>query len=216
MAKANLVAQQAAVQRLEELASFEKITAPFDGVLTQRNVDIGDLVTANGTSGKPLFQVSDIHRVRVYVDVPQAFLAGMKAGVKATLTIPGKTGTFEAAITSTSNALGEGSRTAVVELQADNPDDKLWPGAFTEVSFHIPTQPGTLVVPATALVFGRAGMEVAAVDKDRVVTLRRVTVGRNLGNDVEIVKGLHPDDELIDNPLETTVSGEKVRIAGKG
>ena len=215
VAKANLAAQQAAVQRLEELASFEKITAPFDGVVTQRNVDVGDLVTANGTAGKPLFQVSDIHRVRIYVDVPQAFLGGMKAGVKATLTLPGRTDTFDAAISSTSNALGEGSRTALVELQADNAGGKLWPGAFAEVAFHIPAQPGTLVVPATALVFGRSGMLVAAVDKDRVVTLRPVTVGRNLGNDVEIVKGLHPEDELIDNPLETTVSGEKVRIAGK-
>ncbi len=215
VAKANLAAQQAAVQRLEELASFEKITAPFDGVVTQRNVDVGDLVTANGTAGKPLFQVSDIRRVRIYVDVSQAFLGGMKAGVKATLTLPGKTGTFEAAISSTANALGESSRTALVELQADNADDKLWPGAFAEVAFHIPAQPGTLVVPATALVFGRSGMEVAAVDKDRVVTLRPVTVGRNLGTAVEIVKGIAPTDELIDNPLETTVSGEKVRIAGK-
>ena len=215
VAKANIAAQQAAVQRLEELASFEKITSPFDGVVTQRNVDVGDLVTANGTSGKPLFQVSDINRVRVYVDVPQAFLGGMKAGVKATLTIPGRTDTFGATISSTANALGEGSRTALVELQADNADDKLWPGAFTEVSFHIPAQPGTLVVPATTLVFGRAGMEVAAVSKDRIVTLRPVVVGRNLGTDVEIVKGLAAADELIDNPLETTISGEKVRIAEK-
>ena len=166
MAKANLTAQQAAVQRLEELASFEKIVAPFDGVVTQRNVDVGDLVTANGTSGKPLFQVSDIYRVRIYVDVPQAFLGGMKTGVKATLTLPGKTDTFGAVVSSTSNALGESSRTALVELQADNADDKLWPGAFAEVSFHIPTQPGTLVVPATALMFGRSGMQVAAVGKD--------------------------------------------------
>lgn len=215
VAKANLTAQQAAVQRLEELASFEKITAPFDSVVTQRNVDVGDLVTANGTSGKPLFQVSDIHRVRIYVDVPQAFLGGMTAGVKATLTIPGKTDTFGATISSTANALGEDSRTALVELQADNTENKLWPGAFTEVSFHIPAQPGTLVVPATTLVFGRAGMKVAAVSNDRIVTLRPVTVGRNLGTDVEIVKGLAATDELIDNPLETTVSGEKVRIAEK-
>ena len=215
VAKANLTAQQAAVQRLEELASFEKIVAPFDGVVTQRNVDVGDLVTANGTSGKPLFQVSDIHRVRIYVDVPQAFLGGMKTGVKATLTLPGKTDTFGAVVSSTSNALGESSRTALVELQADNADDKLWPGAFAEVSFHIPTQPGTLVVPATALMFGRSGMQVAAVGKDRVVTLRPVIVGRNLGTDIEVVKGLRSDDELIDNPLETTVSGETVRMAGK-
>ena len=215
VAKANLAAQQAAVQRLEELASFEKITAPFDGVVTQRNVDVGDLVTANGTSGKPLFQVSDIHRVRIYVDVPQAFLGGMKAGVTATLQIPGEAHTFKAVVSSTANALVEDSRTALVELQADNTDDKLWPGAFAEVSFHIPAQPGTLVLPATALVFGRKGMEVAAVGKDHVVTLRPVSVGRNLGTDVEIVKGLQPGDELIDNPLETTVSGEKVRLAEK-
>lgn len=213
VARANLTAQQAAVQRLEELASFEKITAPFDGVVTQRNVDVGDLVTANGTTGKPLFQVSDIHRVRIYVDVPQAFLGGMKAGVKATLQLPGKTETFDAAITSTSNALGEDSRTALVELQADNAGDKLWPGAFAEVAFHIPAQPGTLVVPTTALVFGRSGMQAAIVDKNHVVSLRPITVGRNLGNDVEVVKGLQPGDDLIDNPLETTVSGEKVRIA---
>ena len=208
VAKANLVAQQAAVQRLEELSSFEKIIAPFDGVLTQRNVDVGDLVTANGTAGKPLFQVADIHRVRIYVDVPQAFLGGMKPGVKATLTLPGKSDSFGAAITSTSNALGEGSRTAVVELQADNPGDKLWPGAFAEVSFHIPSQPGTLVVPATALVFGRSGMAVAAVGKDRVVTLRPVAVGRNLGNDVEIVKGLRPSGELTPTPRAPPVAGQ--------
>ena len=138
VAKADIVAQQAAVRRLDELASFEKIRAPFDGVITARNVDLGDLVTANGTSGRPLFQVSDIHRVRVYVDVPQAYLGDMAKGLKATLELPGHKGGFDAELVSTSNALTEGSRTATIELQADNQQGKLWPGAYASVQFHVP------------------------------------------------------------------------------
>ena len=141
----------------EELTKFEEIKAPFDGVVTARNVDIGDLVTAGGTSGRALFQVADIHRMRVYVNVPQAFLGEIKPGIKATLHLPGQKETFEAELSSTSNALVENSRTALIELQADNPDGKLWPGAFTEVHFHIPSDPNTLRIPATALVFGAEG-----------------------------------------------------------
>jgi RND family efflux transporter MFP subunit len=215
VAKANIAAQQAVVRRLDELAGFEKIIAPFDGVVTARTVDIGDLVTANGTSGKALFQVSDIHRARVYVDVPQAFLADMKPGLAATLDLPGTKGAFSAELVSTANALGEGSRTALIELQADNADGKLWPGAFAEVQFHVPAAAGTLLVPTTTLVFGRHGMEVAKVDQASKVTLVPVTIGRNLGDDVEIASGLAPSDELIDNPQETTVTGETVQVGGR-
>ncbi len=214
VAKANIVAQQAVVRRLEEMAGFEKIVSPLDGVVTARNVDIGDLVTANGTSGKALFQVSDIHRARVYVDVPQAFLGDMKQGLRATLDLPGTKGSFSAELVSTANALVEGSRTALVELQADNAAGTLWPGAFAEVQFHVPAAPGTLLVPTTALVFGRHGMEVAKVDAARKVTLVPVTVGRNLGNEVEIASGIATGDALIDNPQETTVTGETVRVVG--
>ena len=215
VAKANIVAQQAVVRRLDELAGFEKILAPFDGVVTARNVDIGDLVTANGTSGKALFQVSDIHRARVYVDVPQAFLGDMKQGLRATLDLPGTKGAFSAELVSTANALAEGSRTALIELQADNTEGKLWPGAFAEVQFHVPAAPSTLLVPTTALVFGRHGMEVAKVDASNKVMLVPVTVGRNLGNEVEIASGVAMGDALIDNPQETTVTGEMVQVAGR-
>jgi membrane fusion protein, multidrug efflux system len=215
VAKANVTAQQAAVSRLEELTKFEEIKAPFDGVVTARNVDIGDLLNAGGTSGRALFQVADIHRMRVYVNVPQAFLGEIKPGVKATLHLPGQQETFEAELSSTSNALVESSRTALIELQADNPEGKLWPGAFTEVQFHIPSDPNTLRIPATALVFGAKGMRVAALDASNKVELRPVTLGRNLGNRVEIESGLSPSDRLIDNPAESTETGQVMQIAGE-
>ena len=212
VAKANVVAQQAAVNRLVELIGFEQIKAPFDGVVTARNVDIGDLVNAGGTTGRALFQVADIHRMRIYVNVPQAFLGELRPGIKATLHIPGQKETFEAELVSTSNSVVENSRTGLVELQADNPDGKLWPGAFTEVHFHIPSASDTLSIPSTALIFGAHGMRAAAVGADNRVVLKPVTLGRNFGNRVEIQSGLALSDRLIDNPLESTQTGDVVRI----
>jgi membrane fusion protein, multidrug efflux system len=214
VAKANVTAQQAEVSRLQELTSFEQIKAPFDGVVTARNVNIGDLLSAGGTSGRPMFQVADIRRMRIFVNVPQAFLGDLKPGVKATLHLPGQQETFEAELSSTSNALEENSRTALIELQADNPDGKLWPGAFTEVQFHIPSGAGTLRIPSTALIFGAHGMRVAAVDASNKVVLKNVTLGHDLGNQVEIQSGLSLTDRLIDNPQESIEAGATVRIAG--
>src|SRR5271169_5780316 len=213
VAKANVEAQQSAVKRLEELTAFEEIKAPFDGVVTARNVDIGDLVNAGGNTGRALFQVADIHRMRIYVNVPQAFLGELALGIKATLYLPGQKETFDATLVSTANAVTENSRTALVELQADNPDGKLCPGAFTEVHFHIPADPNMLFVPLTALVFGPHGMQVAALDADDKVALKPVVVGRNLGNRVEIESGLSLSDRLVDNPLESTQTGDRVNIA---
>jgi RND family efflux transporter MFP subunit len=214
VAKANVAAQEAAVGRLQQLTGFEEIKAPFDGVVTARNVNIGDLLNAGGTSGRALYQVADIHRMRIFVNVPQAFLGDLKPGVKATLRLPGQQETFEAELSSTSNALEENSRTALIELQADNPDGKLWPGAFTEVQFHIPSDSGTLRIPSTALIFGANGMRVAAVDANNKVVLKPVRLGRDLGNHVEIQSGLSLIDKLIDNPQESIEAGAIVRIAG--
>lgn len=215
VAKANLVAQQAVVSRLEELTRFKQIKAPFDGVVTARAVDLGDLLTAGGTSGRPLFRVSDIHRMRVYVNVPQGFLAVMKPGLKASLHVPGQEASFSAELTSTANAVEEDSRKGLVELQADNPDGALWPGAYVEVQFHIPSNPETLRIPATALLFNKNGTQVAEVQDDHTVALRTVKLGRNLGNDVEIRSGVTLAQRLIDNPLEFLSSGDVVRIAGQ-
>jgi membrane fusion protein, multidrug efflux system len=214
VAKANVKAQEAAVNRLQKLTGFEEIKAPFDGVVTARNVNIGDLLNAGGTTGRALYQVADIHRMRIFVNVPQAFLGDLKPGVKATLHLPGQQETFEAELVSTSNALEETSRTALIELQANNPDGKLWPGAFTEVQFHIPSNPNTLRISSTALIFGVDGMRVAAVDANNKVVLKSVRLGRDLGNHVEIQSGLSLTDRLIDNPQESIEAGTIVRIAG--
>jgi RND family efflux transporter MFP subunit len=213
VAKANVEVQQAVVGRLEELTRFEQVVAPFDGVVTARNVDLGDLVAAGGTSGKPLFQVADIHRMRVYVNVPQAYLGTLKPGMAATLHLPGSKDTTDATLVTTSNAVAESSRTASIELDADNAAGKLWPGAFAEVQFHIPADPNRLSIPMTAVVFGAHGMQVAAVDGAGKVTLKPVDLGRNLGDHVEVESGLTLGDKLIDNPLESTQTGDVVAVA---
>jgi RND family efflux transporter MFP subunit len=161
-----------------------------------------------------MFQVADIHRVRIYVNVPQGFLSEVSQAAKTTLTLPGFKDAFSAEMVSTSNSLSQTSRTALIELQADNPDGKLLPGAFAEVHFHVPAGADTLSVPLTALVFGRKGMQVAAVEDDNRVKLKNVQVGRNLGNRVEIEAGLSPADRLVDSPPESMQTGEVVRIAG--
>ncbi len=216
VAKANVTTQEAVVGRLKEMTRFEQIVAPFDGVITARNVDIGDLVTAGGTGGKALFQVADIHRMRVYVNVPQAYLGALKPGIAATLHLPGAKGTSEAKLVTTSNAVAESSRTASVELDADNADGKLWPGAFAEVQFHIPSDPTALTIPMTAVVFGAHGMQVAAVDGNGRVTLKPVDLGRNLGDRVQVESALSADDRLINNPLESTQTGDIVTVAKDG
>jgi membrane fusion protein (multidrug efflux system) len=213
VAKANVMAQQAAVNRLDELSGFKDIRAPFDGVVTARSVDIGDLVNAGGTTGRALFQVSDMHRMRIYVNVPQAFFGQMKPGLEATLQIPGQDKSFKAELVSTSQSLAESSRMALIQLQADNTDGTLWPGAFTSVHFHIPSDPNTLRIPATALIFGKSGMQVAAVGDDNKIVLKPVVLGHNLGNTVEIVSGITLADRLVDNPQESTESGDVVQVA---
>jgi membrane fusion protein (multidrug efflux system) len=214
VAKANVVAQQAAVKRLEDLAGFKDIRAPFDGIVTARSVDIGDLVNAGGTTGRALFQISDMHRMRIYVNVPQTFVGQMKPGLEATLQLPGQDRSFKATLVTTSRSLAENSRMALIQLQADNADGALWPGAFTEVKFQIPSDPSTLRIPATALIFGKTGMRVAVVDADNKVALKTVVLGHNLGSEVEIKSGLARTDRLIDNPQESTETGEIVQVAG--
>ena len=208
-------AAQANVARLEALASFKNLTAPFDGIVTARSVDIGDLVDASGRgTSKALFVVSDIHTMRIYVEVPQKFLGAMKENLQATLQLPGMDETFEARLLTTSNSVAEQSRTALVQLLADNPDGKLWPGAFTMVTFHIPSDPNVLRIPATALIFGPHGMQVAKVDEENKVVLSKVQLGRNLGNYVEVTSGVALSDRLIDSPQETIAQGDTVRIPG--
>nr|WP_244406295.1 efflux RND transporter periplasmic adaptor subunit [Methylocella silvestris] len=208
---ASVVAAQANVARLEALASFERLEAPFDGVVTARNVEIGDLVDSGQKSGQPLFKVSDIHAMRIYVNVPQAYIGFMQPGLEATLDLPGRRQKFEASLVSTSDSIAKSSRTALVELEASNPDGKLWPGAFVEVQFHLPGDPRALRVPATALIFGPHGMSVATVGAGDKVVIKPVQLGRDLGEDVEVRSGINASDRIIDSPQETLAAGDIVR-----
>jgi RND family efflux transporter MFP subunit len=206
-------ANEANVQQLEAMQSFKTLTAPFDGVVTARNVQIGMLINSAG-SGPPLFEVSDLHRVRIYVQVPQSFSAGLAPGMKATFEMPQYPGMqFDATLVHMSKAIDANSHSMQVELEADNAAGKFVGGSYCNVHFEIPTDPHLLKLPSTALVTGNQGTQVAVLDGHDKVVLRGVQLGRDLGDSVEITAGLSASDRVVNNPPETLASGDTVRVA---
>jgi RND family efflux transporter MFP subunit len=215
--QANVQAAQAKVDQLEAMEAFKQIVAPFDGVVTARQTDVGDLIVAGGAQGKELFQVSDIEKMRIYVQVPQAYSGMLTPGLTATMALPQYPGrSFKARLVTTSGSVAEASLTVLAELQTDNPGDLLTPGNFTEVHFKLPERQDVLRLPATALIFGMHGTEVATLAGKDQVTFKPVEIGSDLGTEVEVVGGLSPSDRVIDSPPETLVSGETVRLASDG
>jgi RND family efflux transporter MFP subunit len=218
-ATAEVAADQGDVDRLQAMESFKNITAPFDGVVTARETDVGALINAGsgtgGGSGPELFKVADIHMMRVYVQVPQQLSAGIKAGLKAELQLPQYPNkTFKATVATTSSSINTNARTLLVELHADNPDGELQPGAYAQVDFELPTDPNIVRVPTSALVFRERGMEVAMIGPGDTIELRPIKLGRNLGTEVEVVQGLTLSDRLVNSPPDSLASGDKVRVAG--
>jgi RND family efflux transporter MFP subunit len=211
--KAVVDANEANVRQLEAMQSFKSLVAPFDGVVTARNVELGMLVSSGG-SGQALFEVSDLHRVRIFVQVPQSFSAGITPGVKAIFEMPQYPGVqFNAAVSHVSMAINSSSHSMQVELQADNTAGKFFGGSYCNVHFEIPTDPNLIKLPSTALVTGNQGMQVAVADSNNKVVLRSVQLGRDLGDSVEIVSGLSPSDRVINSPPETLAAGDSVRFA---
>ena len=212
--KADLDATEANLGRLNAQRDFDRIVAPFDGVITSRNVDIGTLVQADSNAGPPLFTVADLHQMRIYVPVPEAYAAVMKPGMHATLDLPEYPGrTFEATIATTSNGIDQKSRTLLVELLADNKDGALTPGAFARVHFQIPSDPNKLRIPASALLFYGETTKVATVGPDDRIVLKPIRIARDLGSEVVIDGGLKPGEQVVASPMETIADGDKVRIA---
>lgn len=212
--QAILAAAQANVRRLQALESFKEISAPFDGTVTARKTDIGALITAGSAAGQELFEVSDLHKVRIYVQVPQAFSAALRVGLTAHIELPQFPGQqFDAAIVAISNAMEAGSHSMLVELQAGNAEGKLSAGAYCQVHFDLPGDPNLLRLPATALIPADRGVQVAALAKDGKVELKTIQLGRDLGDTVEVTAGLSPADRIIDNPPETLQSGDTVQLA---
>jgi RND family efflux transporter MFP subunit len=213
---AQMQAAHANVQRLKELSGFEKIVAPFDGVVTARNTDIGQLIAAGENTGPALFRVADMHRLRTYVTVPQTYAAGMTPGLKADLLFPDRPGkVYTATLDSTSSAIDTTTRTLLAQLVIDNKNGELLPGAYAEVHFHLP--PGVagpiFKLPANVLLFRSDGLHVGVVDANNHVVLKTVEVGRDFGSDIEIIHGLNADDNVILSPPDSLTEGMAVRLA---
>jgi RND family efflux transporter MFP subunit len=206
-------ANEANVRQLEAMQSFKTLSAPFDGVVTARNVQLGMLINSGG-SGQPLFEVSDLHRVRIYVQVPQSFSAGLTPGMKATFEMPQYPGVqFDATLSHISKAINPTSHSMQVELQADNAAGKFFGGSYCNVHFEIPTDANLVRVPSTALITGNQGTQVATLDSNNKVVLKSVKLGRDLGDSVEVLAGLSASDRIINNPPETLAAGDAVRVA---
>lgn len=206
-------ANEANVRQLEAMQSFKTLAAPFDGVVTARSVELGMLISAGG-SGQPLFEVSDLHKVRIFVQVPQSFSAGLKPGMAATFEMPQYPGVqFDATLSHISQSINSTSHSMEVELQTDNPDGKFFGGAYCNVHFKIPADPNRLQIPSTALVVGNKGAQVAILDGNNKIVLKNVELGRDFGSSVEVLAGLTSSDRVVDNPPETLANGETVQVA---
>jgi RND family efflux transporter MFP subunit len=214
--KATADAAQAVVAQLQAMESFKNIVAPFDGVVTQRNTDIGALINvgSGSSAGLPLFEVSDLHKVRIYVQVPQAFSAALTPGLKATFEMPQYPGQqFDATVVATSHAVDVNSRSMQVELQADNADGKFAKGIYCQVHFQLPVDPNMVRVPATAIIPVDQGVQVAVLEDGNKAMFKTVQLGRDFGDSVEVTAGLAPQDRVIDSPPETLQSGDAVQLA---
>jgi RND family efflux transporter MFP subunit len=212
--KAIVQSNEGNVARLEKLQSYEKVYAPFNGIITARNTDIGALIDAGANSpSKELFHLAAIETLRIYVAVPEPYSRGAKPGTRASLTLdefPGES--FPGAVVRTANAIDLSSRTLLVEVDVDNPDGRLLPGSYTFVHLSLPTSVQSVTVPANTLLFRREGLRVALV-RDSHAQLVPVTIGRDYGEKVEILSGLEPRDQVIVDPSDSLISGTVVRVA---
>ena len=210
---ADLEAAQSNLDRLKAEKGFANIVAPFDGVVTARNVDVGTLVRADGVDARALFTVADIHQMRIYVPVPETYAADLKDGMKATLELPEYPNrVFDATIITTSHAIDQKSRTLLVELLADNKEGLLQPGAFTRVHFQIPPDPNTYTVPASAMLYRDTEPKIAVVGPDNRIVLKDVRIMRDLGTRVEIAGGVTKDVRIVTNPPDSISDGEEVKV----
>ncbi len=208
---AGVKSSQANLQRLRELQSFEKVYAPFDGVVTARNIDTGQLIDQG--AGKELFHLQAIQTLRVYANLPQLYSQSVKRGSKIDLTFlehPGKT--YQGTLTRTADAIDPTSRTLLVEIDVDNKAGELLPGSLAQVHFKTPSRGSTFIVTASALIFRRDGMRVATVVNGNIAHLVPVVIGEDDGASVQIITGLSPTDRVIQDPPDSLIEGEKVFV----
>lgn len=212
--RAIVASNEANVRRLQQLQSYERIYAPFDGVITQRNTDIGDLIDAGqNTAPKELFHLAAISTLRVYIPVPEVYANAVRTGEKVTLTLdeyPGQQ--FTGTLVRNSDAIDPASRTLNVEVDVANPEGKLRPGAYVFVHLAVPPDRGSVTIPSNTLLFRSAGLQVGVV-RNGHVQLVPIAIGHDYGSSVEVVSGLKPSDAVIVNPSDSLDSGQAVEIA---
>lgn len=210
-----LNAAKANLDSLLASQSFQRVVAPFDGVVTERNTDIGKLINPGSNNGQALFRVVDNRRLRIYTEVPQSFAYLIKPKMTVKLYFPELPGQpFKASVLSTANAIRESSRTTTVELLMDNKDGKVFSGSYAEVHFELPSSTQIYRLPVSALLFRKDGLEVATVGPDNRVVLKSITLARDLGRVVEVSSGIESGDRVIDSPTDSIVQGDIVRIQG--
>lgn len=206
-----VAAARANVERLQALASFKRITSPFDGVVTARNTDVGALISAGNSTGPVLFSVADVHKLRVYVNVPQNQQASIVPGMTATLTVPEHPGQhYQATLAGTAHAISQNSGTVLVQFEVDNQDNSLTPGDYAEVNLSLPSSAQGLRVPASALIFRQQGLQLAVLGAGNHVLMRHVSIARDNGVDVDIASGLQAGDQVIDSPPDSLEQGDLV------
>jgi RND family efflux transporter MFP subunit len=207
-------AAQANVDRVQAMKGFTRIVAPFDGVVTARNTDVGALINAGGGTGPQLFEVSDTRRLRVYVSVPQSYASIVRVGAKAKLTVPEQPGkSYAATVESSSRAVNVASGSMLIQLAVDNAAAELLPGSSASVSLELPRGAAGLSIPPSALMFGKAGLRVATVGADDKVLIKKVTISRDLGRVIELGSGLAASDRVIESPPDGIADGDVVRVA---
>ena len=206
---------QANLDRLRVLEKYKRITAPFDGLVTARNTDIGALINAGSSGGPALFVVSDISKLRVYVNVPQSYVPSVKLGTKAAIAVPEYPGrTFTAIVEASAQSVDVASGTTRMLLIVDNPSGELMTGAFATVRLELPGPENAISVPASALIFDQGGLRVATIGADDRIVLKTVTISRDLGKSVELGSGLSADDRIVTSPPDGIAAGDQVHVAG--
>ena len=202
------------VARLRQLESFKRVVAPFDGIITARNTDIGALINAGESAGSELFRLADTDKLRIYVQIPEPYAAAAKPGLEAELRFTEQPGKGYAATTvRTANALDPALRTLQVELELDNPQHELFPGAYAEVHFKIAGNARAVRLPANTVLFRSPGPQVATVDAQHRIRLKSIVQGRDFGGTIEVLSGLTPDDAVVLNPPDSIFDGATVRVA---
>jgi len=214
--KAMVASAQSNVKRLQELQSFEKIYAPFDGVITARNTDIGHLIDSGAAGGTAteLFHIAETRTLRVYINVPQQYSQAARPNLTADLTLQEFSGRrFKGKLVRTADSIEPASRTLLAEVDVDNPTGELLPGAYAQVHLKVSSGASTVMLPVSALLFRSEGLQAGTVENGNRAELRSLTLGRDFGTEVEVISGVAANDSIIVDPPDSLVSGETVRVA---